>query len=112
MVVFTDRGVPKPSDWDLVEPGEYELVYKVRCKGEWVTVRRVMYGSAQCEVCGQPLDWHPGESGKCNDCIQALGRYRAHTLKDRRYLARLREWLEEGAEEKRNQGWFAGPAKG
>jgi hypothetical protein len=93
MVVFTPRGVPRPGDWELVEPGEWELTYRVRVKGEWITVRRVMYGNEQCEICGMPIVRHLGESRKCNDCIQALGRYRNGTLKDSRYRRRIREWL-------------------
>jgi len=83
------------TDIHEIEPGVWELTIYEHYKGQDVTVKRVMYGNAQCEVCRLPLQAGPGECQKCNDCLHALGRFEQGRLQDPLWIRDIHEYLKD-----------------
>jgi len=94
MTVFIGNRIPSPEEWTQLEPGVWQLTYTKKHHGKPVLHRRVMYGNTQCLLCGEPIERHPGELAYCHECTHALLRYQKGTLRDKRYIRRIEEYLE------------------
>ena len=84
-----------PAKVEQTDPDTWEVTLWERFKGQDVTVKRVMYGNARCEICHLPLQAQPGECQKCNDCLHALGRFEQGRLHDPAWIRDILEYLKD-----------------
>jgi len=100
VTVWVRRGgrlrLARPEEWRKVDDGVWEIDVEHRTEGgKKICVRRlVMYGSTQCELCGQPIERSEGEPPYCHQCMHAVMRYQRGELKDPSYIRRIEEYLE------------------
>jgi len=93
-IVINGRFI-KPIKVEKVDSDTYEVTLYEHYGGEDVTVKRIMYGNVQCEICRLPFQAAPGECLKCNDCLHALGRFEQGRLHDPAWIRAILDYLRD-----------------